>query len=187
MAGGLVAGYGAFGTMAVRYLYPAGGPKLVWLYVADVNRLAPGDSLVYRAPSGATVAIARQGNTGTVADFIALSSVCPHLGCQVHWEAQHDRFFCPCHNGTFDKSGKATGGPPFDAGQELARYALKLERNLLFIEVPLEGLASLTTDDAPAVAAAPVILWNGSVEVHPGRAPGHDPCLTPRADRPRNA
>src|SRR5262245_18941033 len=89
MAGGLVAGYGAFGTMAVRYLYPARGPKLVWLYVADAIRLAQGDSLVYRAPSGATVAIARQGSQGTVEDFIALSSVCPHLGCQVHWEAQN--------------------------------------------------------------------------------------------------
>jgi Rieske Fe-S protein len=140
MAGGLVAGYGTFGAMAVRYLYPARGPRLVWLYVADASQFAQGHSMVYRAPTGSTISITRQGNAGAVGDFIALSSVCPHLGCQVHWESQNDRYFCPCHNGTFDKTGKSTGGPPFDAGQVLARYTLRLEKNLLFIEVPTEGL-----------------------------------------------
>jgi cytochrome b6-f complex iron-sulfur subunit len=150
MAGGLVAGYGAFGAMAVRYLYPAGETKKSWLFVATVDRLRNGDSLVFRAPSGATVAVARQGESGALDDFIALSSTCPHLGCQVHWEAANNRFFCPCHNGTFDRSGKGTGGPPGEAGQSLARYPLRLEGNRLFIEVPIEGLAAEET--GPAVS-----------------------------------
>ncbi|MCG3151392.1 MAG: Cytochrome b6-f complex iron-sulfur subunit [bacterium] len=41
-----------------------------------------------------------------------LSAVCTHLGCQVQWEAEQDRFFCPCHHGTFDASGARTSGPP---------------------------------------------------------------------------
>lgn len=181
MAGGLVAGYGAFGGMAIRYLYPAAGPRRLWLYVTDTSRLAPGDSLVYRAPTGARIAVARQGNTGTVQDFVALSSVCPHLGCQVHWEPHNARFFCPCHNGTFDPSGKATGGPPGDANQDLARYSLRLQGNLLFIEVEEEGIAGAERgSDAPAVAEAPFVIWDGSVEFHTGRGPGHDPCLLPR-------
>ena len=150
MTVGLVAGYGAFGTMAIRYLYPAGASKKSWLFLADVDRLRPGESLVFRAPTGATVAVARQGSAGTIEDFIALSSVCPHLGCQVHWEAQNDRFFCPCHNGTFDRTGKGTGGPPGDAGQSLSRYPLRLEGKLLFIEVPIEGIAAEET--GPAVS-----------------------------------
>ncbi|MBI4577262.1 MAG: Rieske 2Fe-2S domain-containing protein, partial [Planctomycetes bacterium] len=75
---------------------------------------------------------------GAVEDFLALSSTCPHLGCRVHWEVQNRRFFCPCHNGSFDAAGRATGGPPAEAGQSLPRYALRLEGGLLFIELPVE-------------------------------------------------
>jgi Rieske Fe-S protein len=142
MAGGLAAGYGTFGALAVRYLYPAEDSPKAWLFVSEVARLRKGDSVVFRSPSGATVAIARQDDRGGVEDFVALSSVCPHLGCQVHWEAANDRFFCPCHNGTFDRSGKATGGPPGDANQSLFRYPLKIEGGLLFVEAPIESVAA---------------------------------------------
>jgi Rieske Fe-S protein len=150
MGVGLVAGYGAFGTIAVRYLYPAGPAKKSWLFAADASRLARGDSLVFVTPTGSTVAVARQGDRGTVEDFVALSSTCPHLGCKVHWESQNDRFFCPCHNGTFDRNGKGTGGPPGEAGQSLERYPLRLEGNLLFIEVPTEGI--VPEESGPALS-----------------------------------
>lgn len=140
MAGGLAAGYGSFAAVAGRYLYPAKPEKKGWLFVADVNSMKAGDSFTYRTPTGATVAIARQAASGDVADFIALSSTCPHLGCQVHWEGPNNRFFCPCHNGVFDPQGKGTGGPPGEAGQSLPRYPLKIENGLLYIEVPLEKL-----------------------------------------------
>ena len=108
--------------------------------------MKPGDSMRFVTPGRAKVAIARQGSSGTVDDFVALSSTCPHLGCQVHWEPQHDRFFCPCHNGTFDRSGRATSGPPFEAKQSLPRYPLRIENGLLFIEVPTETLSSVDAD-----------------------------------------
>ena len=118
MTGGLVASYGTLGYMAGRFLYPARGSNVGWLYVANLEDLAVGDSMTFRAPSGATVVIARHPARGTVAEsFVALSSVCPHLGCQVHWEEQNDRFFCPCHNGVFDREGVATEGPPAQAKQ----------------------------------------------------------------------
>jgi len=136
MAIGLAAGYGTFAAIAARYLYPAHGTLTDWVFVTQVDRMKRGDSLAFEAPSGATVAIARQGASGNVEDFIALSSTCPHLGCRVHWEEPNKRFFCPCHNGTFDPSGKGTGGPPGDAGQSLPRFPLRIEKGLLFIEVP---------------------------------------------------
>jgi cytochrome b6-f complex iron-sulfur subunit len=156
MLAGLGASYGTAGVFAARYLYPARPRAKAWMYVARVADIAPGGSLNYTTPGGEKVAVARQAQNGTVDDFVALSSTCPHLGCQVHWESQNERFFCPCHNGTFDKSGKGTGGPPGDAGQSLPRYPLKSEGGLLYIEVPTESLE---------VAEAP-----------PPRD-GHDPCL----------
>lgn len=142
MVAGLAAGYGAFAQVALRYLYPAGRAPRRWMFVARADELAPGAAVRYRAPNGAPVNIARQGEAGDAGDFIALSSTCPHLGCQVHWEPQNNRFFCPCHNGAFDPSGIATAGPPAEAGQSLPRYPLKLDGGLLFIEVPTEPLAA---------------------------------------------
>lgn len=157
MIAGLAASYGTAGAFAARYLYPARPRPKAWMYVARVADVPLGGSLSYTTPGGERVAIARQGESGGVGDFVALSSTCPHLGCQVHWEAVNERFFCPCHNGTFDKDGKGTGGPPGDAGQSLPRYPLEVRGGLLYIEVPVERLD---------VAAAP-----------PSAREGHDPCL----------
>ena len=140
MAGGLAAGYGGMGAVAARYLFPAKPMARRWMFVAELSRLKTGDSLLYTAPNGAPINIARKGEAGGVEDFIALSSTCPHLGCQVNWEGQNKRFFCPCHNGVFNPEGKGIGGPPGEAGQNLPRYPLKIENGLLMIEVPVEAL-----------------------------------------------
>ena len=91
----------------------------------------------------------REGKT-----FHAVSAVCTHLGCTVRAEAlpapqtktvlgtelrMTHRFLCPCHSATFTSDGWATSGPPAAAGQSLARYRLKVEGGLLFIEVPVDG------------------------------------------------
>lgn len=151
MTGAMVASYGTLIAYAGRYLYPAKPTPKAWMFVALADDMKEGDSLAFKTPGGARVAIARQGSVGDVSDFIALSSTCPHLGCQVHWEGQNNRFFCPCHNGAFDPQGIATSGPPADAGQSLPRYPLKIEKGLLFIEVETVTLAQT---DAPSVDAS---------------------------------
>jgi Rieske Fe-S protein len=151
MFAGLAAGYGTFGAVAARYLFPAKPREQAWLYVTRLDALKPGDSLVYRAPAGEKIAIARQGAGETVDDFIALSSTCPHLGCQVHWEGVKDRFFCPCHNGTFDPTGRGTGGPPGEAGLSLPRYPLRIESGLLYIQVPTERLSGAAEKTAGTI------------------------------------
>jgi Rieske Fe-S protein len=145
---GLVGGYGMFAAIAARFLFPSRPDPRAWLFATEVDRLRPGDSQLYTTPSGESVIITRQGEGGAVSDFIALSSTCPHLGCRVHWESPNQRFFCPCHNGTFDPQGRATGGPPKAAGQDLPRYPLRIERGLLFIEVPTRTLSVGTTGNA---------------------------------------
>jgi Rieske Fe-S protein len=136
MAGGLIGGYGMFAAHAVKYLYPQREGEPSWQFVATLDDLPLGAALNYTAPGGAKVVIARQAEGDREDAFIALSSVCPHLGCQVHWEAVHERFFCPCHNGAFNRQGEATEGPPAKAGQQLTRFPLKVQDGLLFIDAP---------------------------------------------------
>ncbi len=183
MAGGLAASYGAFGAITARFLYPATDSPRSWLFVADVRGFDSGTSRTYRSPAGETIAIARTGETGDVSDFLALSSVCPHLGCQVHWEPQNKRFFCPCHNGAFDATGRATEGPPKDAGQSLSPYPLKIEKGLLYIEVSTTSLVQ--ANDNPHRDRSPVGLEEIPLPDH--RGPGHDPCLAPRSSQARIA
>ena len=137
---GLTLGYGMFGTVLGLLLYPAKASSRTWQFLADLGSFAVGESVTYEAPAGQKIVVTRLADKGTPEDFIALSSVCPHLGCQVHWESNNDRFFCPCHNGAFDQSGQPISGPPKDSNKPLPTYPLKVENGLLFIEVPTEAL-----------------------------------------------
>ena len=64
-------------------------------------------------------------------DFVAMSNVCTHLGCRVRWIADQQQFFCPCHNGVFDKDGNVLAGPP---PRPLDRYEVKVEDGQIFIQ-----------------------------------------------------
>lgn len=147
MTGGLVAAYGTFGYVLGEFVYPAATHSRGWLFVCTVDRLAPGEPLDFTSPAGAKIVVARQGTGTTAEDFLALSSVCPHLGCQVHWEAAGERFFCPCHNGAFDRNGNPIAGPPKAANQLLVRFPLKVENGLLYLEAPLTSVAAAHPDD----------------------------------------
>lgn len=162
MAAGLAGGYGAFATMLGRFVYPARAANRGWLFVCQVDQLASGAALDFTTPSGQRIVVARQGEGKESGDFLALSSVCPHLGCRVHWESVNNRFFCPCHNGAFDREGHATGGPPLAAHQSLQRFPLKIENGLLFLEAPLTSLAA--TDARPAAG--------DSHDINPTSPPG---------------
>ena len=162
MFAGLVSAYGTLAAIMARYLYPSRPTPRTWTFVSSVREFGAGASYLFRTPAGQSINITRQGTGTGPDDFIALSSVCPHLGCQVHWEPQNDRYFCPCHNGAFAPDGSPTEGPPADAGQQLIAYPLKVERDLLFIELPQSAMAS-----------------DGLTCEPPGGppGPGHDPCL----------
>ncbi len=63
-------------------------------------------------------------------DFVAMSNICPHLGCRVRWIADQTEFFCPCHNGVFDKAGAVLAGPP---PRPLDTYPVKVENGQILI------------------------------------------------------
>lgn len=146
MATGLLFGYGMFASFLVRFLFPKGRRNRQPQFLSDLASFPKGHTMQYVAPAGERIVVTRIGNDGTADDFVALSSVCPHLGCQVHWESQNNRFFCPCHNGAFDAQGNPIAGPPKDANKPLSRYQLTVERGLLYIDAETKSLV-----DADAV------------------------------------
>lgn len=131
MAAGLFTSFGTAFALAARYIYPRRElRRMRQIFLAPVSDIPPGRSRVYVLPGGGTALV-----TNTGAEVVALSNVCPHLGCKVHWEEAERHFFCPCHNGTFDPSGRAVAGPPADEGKDLTRFGVKRIGDNLFVEV----------------------------------------------------
>ncbi len=63
-------------------------------------------------------------------EFVAMSNICTHLGCRVRWIEDRDQFFCPCHNGVFDKQGVVVSGP---VPRPLDRFEIKVEDDQLYL------------------------------------------------------
>lgn len=129
MWSGVALGYGIGAFHFLRYLVPLGEKsRYRELFVGPVDQMEVGQSRTVRAPNGDSYVMAR-----TAEGYRVLSDICPHLGCRVHWEPDKDRFFCPCHAGVFDPAGKATGGPPAEADQNLARLETIVRGNSVFV------------------------------------------------------
>jgi Rieske Fe-S protein len=43
--------------------------------------------------------------------LLALSAVCPHLGCGIGWDPIAGNFLCPCHDSRFSPDGAKLTGP----------------------------------------------------------------------------
>lgn len=67
-------------------------------------------------------------------DYQALSATCTHLGCRVAWDAAGDHYKCPCHGGTFSRSGDVVSGPP---RRGLNRIPVRLNPETADLEVEL--------------------------------------------------
>ena len=64
--------------------------------------------------------------------FVAYSQQCTHLSCAVYFQAEHDRLYCPCHEGVFNPlTGDPVAGPP---ARRLPRIRLRREGDLLLAE-----------------------------------------------------
>ncbi len=126
---GVALGYGTGALHFFRYLVPLGrGGKKREMFAGTLSEMPVGKAITLKDPRGEEITLARvaEDRANPAAGFKALSSKCPHLGCRVHWEAAHERFYCPCHNGTFDKNGIATGGPPAKEGKNLPTFDVKV-------------------------------------------------------------
>lgn len=64
--------------------------------------------------------------------FLALSKTCTHLGCSLVWDEETDRFICPCHRSSFDRSGEVLTPP---AVRGLDNYPIRIENGLVLVNV----------------------------------------------------
>jgi len=128
------------GIPAIAYII---GPALSRNQVQEWIRLGPISKIELNIPTLFKFTIQRKTGwivneeeisvyvlTNNGRDFIAMSNICTHLGCRVRWISDQEIFFCPCHNGVFDKEGAVASGPP---PRPLDRYELKVEDDQLFI------------------------------------------------------
>lgn len=94
-----------------------------WVPVGAPDKLAPDDftRVVYEVRTkDAWREVTKEGliyvrpvqRGGASGEFLALSAVCSHLGCNVRWRKEESRFACPCHAGFYDPKGEVISGPP---------------------------------------------------------------------------
>ena len=74
--------------------------------VVDIEQIAAGEGKVIKV-DGEKVAVFRDPEGG----YRACSAICPHLGCQVHWNTAEKSWDCPCHGSRFDTCGRVLNGP----------------------------------------------------------------------------
>ena len=43
--------------------------------------------------------------------FVMFSPICPHLGCRFNYNADQNKFFCPCHGSVYTREGAHIDGP----------------------------------------------------------------------------
>jgi menaquinol-cytochrome c reductase iron-sulfur subunit len=89
---------GRFLRVASLDMVPEEGPSQAVSVVADRNDAW---NRFPNEPIGAV--FLRRTGTDQVE---ALSVVCPHAGCSVEYQEAEGRFFCPCHEASFDPTGK---------------------------------------------------------------------------------
>lgn len=94
-----------------------------WVPIGAPDKLAPNDftRIVYEfRMKDAWREVTKEGliyvrpmqRAGASGEFLALSAVCTHLGCNVRWRPEDSRFACPCHAGFYDPNGDVISGPP---------------------------------------------------------------------------
>ena len=136
--GGLISA--ALGVPAIAYII---GPALKlnnvqqWIQLGSTAKVELGTPTLFKAKierqTGWIVneeEVSAYALTENGRDFVALSNICTHLGCRVRWVVDQEEFFCPCHNGVFDKNGNVVSGPP---PRSLDTYEVKEEDGQLFV------------------------------------------------------
>jgi nitrite reductase/ring-hydroxylating ferredoxin subunit len=95
--------------------------------IARVGEIVEGQAVYFRYPDpdDEAVLLRLPGER-----FVAYSQKCTHLSCAVYYQADHQRLFCPCHDGVFNVlTGDPEAGPP---QRRLPRIALRRDGDLLY-------------------------------------------------------
>lgn len=83
-----------------------GNDVIVSDFLASHN---PGDRVLAQGLKGDPTYLVVEGDN-SLADY-GLNAVCTHLGCVVPWNANENKFICPCHGSQYNNEGKVVRGP----------------------------------------------------------------------------
>jgi cytochrome b6-f complex iron-sulfur subunit len=93
----------------LRFLWPsqaAVGSTGESVVTVPLNDLTMGSARIIRYKNTPTLLIRQEPS-----EVVALSAVCPHLGCLVKWDEIQRMIVCPCHAALFDVQGNVLAGP----------------------------------------------------------------------------
>jgi cytochrome b6-f complex iron-sulfur subunit len=65
-------------------------------------------------------------------EVTALAAVCTHLRCVLRWDEKNRVLQCPCHAGSFDRSGAVLSGPP---NRALPQYSAEVRADEIIVHV----------------------------------------------------
>jgi len=106
LGGLLFGGFVVAGNVVLRYLMPPPRLEKAGKVSIPVSQIPLGSSLMLKYQGSPVLAV------HTDQGISAFSAVCTHLGCLVKWVPAEKIFYCPCHAGKFDVTGKVLAGPP---------------------------------------------------------------------------
>lgn len=114
-SGGLALGSAGLAAWATARRPRAG---LAAKKIADTASIEPGTSVGFAYPGERDLCLLVRHADGS---FVAFTRRCTHLSCPVDYQPEHDRLYCPCHNGAFSaRDGRVLQGPPPHALRQVA-------------------------------------------------------------------
>ena len=120
------AAFAGLAAMGVRFITPIKREIDRKIFTVGLEELPLNATKRFKDLRGRDLMLVRTGEQ----EVKAISTVCTHLGCTVFWQKDRQEFFCPCHNGRFDKNGIVLEGPP---PAPLDLYKVEIEGNNVFV------------------------------------------------------
>ena len=120
------AAFAGLAAMGVRFITPIKREMERKIFTVGLEELPLNATKRFKDLQGRDLMLVRTGER----EVKAISTVCTHLGCTVFWQKDRQEFFCPCHNGRFDKNGVVLEGPP---PAPLDLYPVEIEGDNVFV------------------------------------------------------
>lgn len=122
----LGAAFAGFTAMGIRFITPIKREVERRIFTLHLDELPLNATRLFKDLRGKELMLVRTGER----EVKAISTVCTHLGCSVYWQKDKKQFYCPCHQGIFDKDGYVLSGPP---PKPLNSYKVELEGDNVFL------------------------------------------------------
>jgi cytochrome b6-f complex iron-sulfur subunit len=107
MGFGILFGVGTLGFRFLQFLLPTPRDRQAESVLIGAESKIPLGEAIPMDLGGRKILVLK-----TDEGVAAFSRRCTDLGCLVSWNRERQRFICPCHQGTFDKTGLNISGPP---------------------------------------------------------------------------